>query len=156
VLKRTLSIGALLVASAVGAWGCGDSDSTGTAAEAEPLSPAAFTAQAKKICDGARQELQKFLVRYQKDEGPLNPSDVGSKAVAATLLPVQRRESEQLEGLVPPEEIANQYSEYLDARKATLEEIEKKKLSSNSELFKAFEPTDRMATALQLEACSFS
>lgn len=154
--KRILSLGSALFVVALVVVGCGGGDSTGSSEQAEALSPAAFTAQAKKICDGARQELQKVLVKYQKEEGPLNPTDVGPKAVAGTLLPVQQRESEQLEELVPPDEIADRYSAYLKAREATLKEIEDKKLSSNSELFEAFEKADRMAVKLQIEPCSFS
>lgn len=136
--------------------GCGSDDSTETKAESKPLSPTAFVTQAKKICDDARLEIQKAIVDYQRDNGSLNPTDVGVKAVAATLLPVQRLETEELEALIPPEEIAERYEAFLAARTETLDEIEERGLSSNDELFKAFERSDKMAVALQLEACSFA
>lgn len=150
--KRMLITG--LAVLSLAASGCGSDDSTETASE--PLSPTAFVAEGKKVCENARLNLQKAVVGYQRKNGVLNPRDVGVKAVAVTLLPVQRQELEELEALVPPKEVAERYEAFLKARSETLDEIESNGLSSNAELLDAFERSDKMAVALQIEACSFA
>ncbi len=153
--KRIMLIGMACVILGVAA-GCGGSDSTGTETASEALSPAAFVTEAEKICESGRSELSKRLATYQRENGKLNPSDPGVAVVAAVLLPVEKKATEQLEALGAPEEIADRYQKYLETKRANMEEIEKQKLSTNTELFEAFEDSDHMAVALQIEACSFA
>jgi hypothetical protein len=155
VFKWLAGAVALLLAAAV-ASGCGGGGGGGSSDTAsERLSPTEFAAEGKSVCERGRQELSEALVTYQKENGSVNPSDVGTKAVAGTLLPVQRRELARLEALAAPEEAAAHYEDFLEARKATLDEIEKDGISSNGDLLKAFERSDKMAVALRLEACSY-
>jgi hypothetical protein len=135
--------------------GCGSGDSTEAEAGSKPLSPTAFVREATQICEGGRQELHDATVSYQRDNGSLNPSDVGPKAVAATLLPVEQRVTKRLEDLVPPGEIVGRQKAFLATKRRELDEIERRKLSSNTELFKAFAGSDKMASDLQIETCSF-
>lgn len=160
---KALSTAALIaVSAAVAASGCGSSENADAGgstqrsqAAARTLPKAEFAKEANAICAQGRTEVLKRLAAFQKQNGELNPRDVGPQAVKASLLPVFRDEIEEIQGVGVPAGGKSQLEAFLRAKTQTLDTIESRGLSSNQDLFREFERPDEMARSLGLSSCSF-
>lgn len=162
-LSQIFLTGLAVAAVAVGCGGDGDggessSDASGPqkAAGSAPVGKAGFDKQAEAICERGRNRVIRNLSDYQKANGPLNPRDIGTDAVNVTFLPVFREEVEGLSTLEVPTGDEEQVTALLAARRRALDEIERRRLSSNLELAEALKRSDRLMTAYGLESCTFS
>lgn len=148
--------------------GCGDGDdgadssdrttSASTAqTEGEPAAAGAtaFDRQAEEICLAGRDRVLANLNAYQKKNGTLNPRDIGVDAVSVTFLPVLREEADDISKLEPPSGDEKQVAALLAERRRALDEIERKRLSSNVELANALKRSDRLMLSYGLENCTF-
>jgi hypothetical protein len=148
------------IAAGCGDDGAGSEGSSDASADqgGEPasLSKGAFDRQAEAICVKGRNRVIRNLADYQKENGTLNPRDIGTDAVAVTFLPVFREEVEELSKLEAPAGDEKQVAALLAERRRALDEIERKQLSSNLELAEALKRSDQLMAEYGLEDCKFS
>jgi hypothetical protein len=158
-----------LVAAFALATGCGDGDDgdgkvgassadapSTQSGDTAPAAQTAFDRQAEEICEVGRERVLRNLTTYQKQNGTLDSQDIGFGAVRATFLPVLREEVDDIARLEVPEGDEGQVAALLAERRRALDEIERRKLSSNLELAKALKSSDRLMVAYGLDSCTFS
>ena len=153
-----------MVATAAIAVGCGGDNGDGgggdgvgdVAATAPPLDKAEFDRRAKAACSSSRQQILRNIASYQQENGLLDARDMGVDAVRAIVLPPFQQQVDDLRALGAPPRERQQVEAYLRAKQEALDAIEERGLSSNSDLFRVFERSDRLAQAAGLVAgCIF-
>lgn len=153
---------AIVVAAALSLAGCGDDDAGGSGSGGDltvttsSLAKPQFIKQGEEICSKEMAKVIRELGGYQKENGPVDPTNAGVEVVNTILLPHLEAQIAGLQDLGAPSGDEAEIEAFLVAKQDDIERTEEESLTSNRELITAFRASDKLAHDYGLTNCAYN